>query len=197
MNNNNQFINHTDPTKPIDLNKVTLEQQYTRLTEEEKLQVACKILGMNHVPTDFRTFLHDDYFLGCVTDHGKTLFKYWLDKFDQIFPNPVTTKTPYISFTGCIGSGKSFISKMIGLYMYHRLDCCEDIFKSLGLARSGKIAYGFFHASEETARRDFVQFYKTVFDQSPYFKNLYNNPPIRLISSGPKSTGSVIGKLCA
>jgi hypothetical protein len=189
----NKFVNHTDPTTPIDLKKITLEQQYAKLTESEKLQVACKILGMNHVPVDFKTFLFDDYFLGNITDHGKVLFKYWLDKFDMIFPNPVTTKTPYLSFTGCIGSGKSFISKMLGLYMYHRLDCCENIFRSLGLAESGKIAYGFFHASEETAKRDFVHFYKSVFDSSPYFKNLYNNPPIRLISSGPKSVGSVIG----
>ena len=48
---------------------------------------------------------------------------------------------------------------------------------------------GFFHASEQTANKDFVQYFRTVFDISPYFKNQYNNPPIRLISSGPKSVG--------
>lgn len=189
-----KFINHTDPTLPVDLSSISpIEQAYSKLTEEEKLMVTCKLLGMNHVPVDFKTFLFDDYFLGQETGNGSRIFKFWLDKFPQIFPNPVTTKTPYISFTGCIGSGKSFISKMIGLYIYHRLDCCSDVYASLGLAKSSKIAFGFFHASADTADRDFVRSYKEVFESSPYFKNLYNNPPIRLIASGPQSTGSVIG----
>ena len=81
---------------------------------------------------------------------------------------------------------------MIGLYHYHRLDC-SNVFNSLGLAGGTKLAMGFFHASEETAYRDFVQFFKLIMEISPYFRKQYNTPPIRLISSGPKSTGSVIG----
>lgn len=192
-----KFINHVDPTAavipPIDLNSDFIKQAYDKLTPEEKIMVGCRILGMNKVPVDFKTFLFDDYFMGQETGNGSRIFKYWLDKFPSIFPNQITTRTPYVSFTGCIGSGKSFISKMIGLYMYHRLDCCSDVYSSLGLAKSSKIAFGFFHASADTAERDFVRAYKDVFESSPYFKNLYNNPPIRLIASGPQSTGSVIG----
>lgn len=187
------FINHKDPTLPIDTSFIEIRDAYEKLSKDEKIMVTCRLLGMNHVPTDFKTFLFDDYFLGQETGCGSRIFKYWLDKFPEIFPNQITTKTPYISFTGCIGSGKSFISKMIGLYMYHRLDCCSDVYASLGLAKSSKIAFGFFHASADTAERDFVRSYKDVFESSPYFKNLYNNPPIRLIASGPQSTGSVIG----
>ena len=190
-----KFINHTDPTLPIDLGSVTIQNQYTKLSKEEKVLVACKILGMNHKPVDIKTFLFDDYFLGspAITNHGNSIFKYWLDKFDIIFPNEVTTKTPYISFSGAIGTGKSFQSKMMGLYHFHRLDCCSNVYNSVGLAGGTKLAFGFFHANADTAYRDFVQFFKFVFETSPYFRQQYNKPPIRMIASGPKSTGSVIG----
>lgn len=197
MEKENKFTNHTDPTLPIQnddglsFTSPEIAEAYERLTEDEKVLVTCKILGMNHVPVDFKTFLLDDYFLGAVG--GSNTFKYWLDKIPEIFPNPVLTRTPYASLTGCVGSGKSFISKFLGLYMYHRLDCCSDVFKSLGLGKSSKIAFGFFHASADTARKDFVDVYKGIFEASPYFQNLYNNPPIRLIPSGPRSTGAVIG----
>lgn len=189
------FISQTDPTTPINLNNITLEQQFAKLTDREQIMVTCKLLGMNHIPVDMKTFLFDEYFLGCdsITNHGKGVFKYWLDKFDQIFPNEVMTKTPYISFSGAVGTGKSFQSKMIGLYHFHRLDCCQNVFHSVGLAGGTKLAFGFFHANADTAYRDFVQFFKFVFDTSPYFKKQFNNPPIRMIASGPKATGSVIG----
>ena len=195
MEDSNKFINQSDPTSLLDLSSVTLQEQYAKLTESEKIMVGAKILGMNHIPVPIKTFLFDDYFLGSdnITNHGKSIFKFWLDKFDGIFPNPILTKTPYISFGGAIGTGKSFMSKTIGLYFYHRLDCCSNVYTSLGLAGGTKLAMGFFHANFETAKRDFVNFYKFVFDESPYFKRLYNNPPIRLIASGPKSTGAVLG----
>ena len=201
-NDSNSFINYTDPTKPLDIDyadgiihEVSLKDSYDNLNDYEKLMVAARILGMNHLPVDMHTFLFDDYFLGAdsITNHGSAIFKFWQDKFDQIFPTPVSTKTPYISFGGAIGTGKSTISKYIGLYYYHRLDCCENVFASLGLAGGTKLAMGFFHANYDTANKDFVQFFKFVFDASPYFRSLYNNPPIRLIASGPQSTGAVLG----
>ena len=191
----NNFIEHNDPTTPIDLSQVTLEKQFTTLTEQEKLLVGAKFLGMNHLPVDIKTFLFDDYFLGneSITNHGNSVFPYWLDKLETIFPDPIQTKTPYISLGGAIGTGKSFMSKMMGLYHYHRLDCCSNVYASVGLAGGTKLTFGAFHASAETAYRDFVQFWKNTVEISPYFRKLYNNPPIRFIASGPASTGAVIG----
>lgn len=63
----------------------------------------------------------------------------------------------------------------------------------MGLAGGSKIAIAFFHASEQTALKDNIQVYRQFFEISPYFKNLYNNPPVRLIASGPRSTSSIIG----
>ena len=186
---------NNDPTTPIDLNGISLEQQYSNLTDKEKNLIAAKLLGMNHLPVDINTFLQDPYFLGDpkITNQGKSIFKIWYDKLNEIFPSPIINRYPYISFSGCIGSGKSAASKFMALYHYHKLDCCSNVFTSLGLAGGTKLAMGFFHASSDTAYRDFVQYFKTVMDISPYFRNLYNNPPIRFISSGPKATGSVIG----
>lgn len=201
-NNSYSFINYTDPTKPLDfdyadgiIHEVSLKDSYDNLSDYEKLMVAARILGMNHLPVDMHTFLFDDYFLGAdtITNHGSAIFKFWQDKFDQIFPTPVSTRTPYISFGGAIGTGKSTISKYIGLYYYHRLDCCENVYASLGMAGGVKLAIAAFHSSAETADRDFVRYFKFVMETSPYFRTLYNNPPIRFISSGPQSTGAVLG----
>lgn len=88
---------------------------------------------------------------------------------------------------------KSFISRIIGLYNLHKLDCCINPYVTLGLAGGAKLAFGFFHANYDTAVRDFVQVYKSYMEISPYFQNMYNKPPIRMIASGPRSTGAVIG----
>ena len=54
----NNFINHQDPTAPLNLNNIDIREQYTKLTESEKTMVAAKVLGMNHVPVDILTFLY-------------------------------------------------------------------------------------------------------------------------------------------
>lgn len=193
------YMEHKDPTTPIrgldGLGPNDVLDSYNKMSEEEKIVVGAKLLGMNHVPVDIRTFLFDDYYLGDdhITNHGKSIFNYWLDKYDEMFSNPIINKHCYYSFSGCVGSGKSFASKIIGLYQFHKLDCCTNVYKSIGLAGGTKISFGFFHANFDTAKKDFVNFYKFVFEQSPYFKSQYNKPPIRLIASGPQSTGAVLG----
>lgn len=55
---------------------------------------------------------------------------------------------------------------------------------------------GFFHASADTAYIDFVQTYKQWMELSPFFKTelaKYDKLPVRLIASGFKSKGSIIG----
>jgi hypothetical protein len=57
-----------------------------------------------------------------------------------------------------------------------------------------KIGMAFFHSNVDTAEADFIRYFKdTIFNISPYFKNLYNRPPIRFIASGPRSASSIIG----
>lgn len=103
MENFNKFINHNDPTKKLDPNVSTIEEQYAKLTDEEKLIVGARMLGMkNRIPVDIKTFVFDEYFLGVdqITNKGKAIFPYWVDKLEEIFPNPIMTKYPYILFGG-------------------------------------------------------------------------------------------------
>lgn len=117
MMDKNEFINHQNPTTPIDLSQISLEQQYTNLTQEEKDLLVCKFLGMNHKPVDIITFVSDDYFLGHpgITNHGNAVFQYWKDNLVKMFPSPLINKYCYISFGGCIGSGKLLPSVKIKL----------------------------------------------------------------------------------
>ena len=46
----NSFINQHDPTAPLNLNNIDIREQYTKLTEEERILVATKLLGYSHKP---------------------------------------------------------------------------------------------------------------------------------------------------
>ena len=104
MEDFNKFINQKDPTKPeIDPESITLEKQFSKLTEEEKIILGAKLLGMkSHIPVDIKTFVFDEYFLGVdqITNKGTAVFPYWVDKLEEIFPNPLITRYPYILLTG-------------------------------------------------------------------------------------------------
>lgn len=192
----NNFIDHRDPTKKLMEDYTSLQERYEKLTDKEKIIIGSQMLGMDHVPVTFEQFITDDYYLGnpAITNQGKSVFDIWKKGGKEIFPTPINTKTPYALLTGGIGLGKSTFCRLIAAYMYHRLDCCSNIYRSLGMLGGSKIGFYFAHQSEDTANRDFVRYFKdTLFVFSPYFKNLYNNPPIRLISSGPSSTSAIIG----
>lgn len=102
MEDFSKFINNSDPTKKLDLDSISLEQQYTKLTEEEKLMVGARLLGMNHLSVSIDQFLDDEYYLGLITNKGKAVFNFWRDKLRKIFPNPLMTSYPYLSFGGRI-----------------------------------------------------------------------------------------------
>jgi hypothetical protein len=104
MENFNKFMDQKDPTKKLDLNSISLEEQYTKLTDEEKLLVGHRMLGMDHRCVEIEQFLDDDFYLGLITNKGKAVFPFWKDKLKQIFPNPIITAYPYLSFGGKIAA---------------------------------------------------------------------------------------------
>jgi dephospho-CoA kinase len=94
-----------------------------------------------------------------------------------------------------IGCGKSTAARIMVMYMYHRLDCTKNVYKSLNLVEGAKLALVVTHASKDTADRDFIRYFKDeVFEKSPYFRKLYNlrKNQIRLVAAGPR-TNSIIG----
>lgn len=58
------FMGMSDPTSPLSASINNIQAQYSKLTEQEKIIVGAKLLGMDHVPVSFNQFIQDDYFLG-------------------------------------------------------------------------------------------------------------------------------------
>jgi hypothetical protein len=64
MNNYNFTQINDDPTKDLDLSGVSLENQYSSLTEHEKILVFCKLNGYSKVPPSIERLYSDPYMLG-------------------------------------------------------------------------------------------------------------------------------------
>jgi hypothetical protein len=105
----NKFIDHNDPTKQILGEYSKLQQQYDKLTDQEKVIVGASLLGMNHIPVSFDQFIQDDYYLGnaSITNHGNSIFDIWKRAGNEIFPTEISTSKPYTLLTGGIGLNKS------------------------------------------------------------------------------------------
>jgi peptidoglycan biosynthesis protein MviN/MurJ (putative lipid II flippase) len=123
------------------------------MSDQEKTLILSKILGYERVPVDIETFIMDDYYLG--QSMRDSLYPFWLDELKKIFVSPVLTKYPYISLGGAIGVGKSTVSKIMTLYMLHRLDCLSNPWKTLGVAKTKSLAVVFQHTTAATAYKEF------------------------------------------
>lgn len=102
----NPFVENVNPSKDIskELSSVSLEEQYAKLTEKEKLLIWCKLHGFNRIPPSIEQMYSDEYYLGGERffDHGTNLFQYWKDNLPKIFPNAVTNAKPFLVFGGAI-----------------------------------------------------------------------------------------------
>lgn len=173
-----------DSTNKIDFNQIDLSTEYSKLTEEEKILVFCKLKGMNHVPPGIEQFLCDDYYLGLITNGGSGIYQYWHDKLKEIYPSPVINKYPYISLGGAIGIGKSTLSKVCALYTHCKLDCMINPWKTFGLTEGKPITFMFAHVAAAVVEREFLDWFDNTMKKSPYFQNLYNKHNIAYIASG-------------
>ena len=106
MNEDKNNINiGDDPTIPLqEINTSILESEYDKLSSEEKILLACKLIGFDHKPATIRRFICDDYYLGGegFFNKGKSLFPKWFDVLEDIYPNSITTKYPWISLGGAV-----------------------------------------------------------------------------------------------
>lgn len=181
-----------DPTSPLDLSAVSIESQYTKLSESEKLLVFYKLKGIDRKICDIETFINDDYFLGQITQGGKGVYKYWHQELAKLYPSPAINKYPYVSLGGAIGIGKSTFSRIAALYNHHKFDCFINPWRSCGLMPGKPIVFMFSHvASQDVVQREFIQWLSENKKKSPYFQNLYHNPDISYISSSMRDQNSL------
>ena len=98
------FINQSDPTGILDLSSVSLETQYAKLTDQEKLLVFCKIHGYSRIPPTIKQLYEDPYYLGGPEffDRGTNLYQFWRNNLPMIFPSAVTTAKPFLVLSGAI-----------------------------------------------------------------------------------------------
>lgn len=103
---NNNFINHEDPTRSFeaDLKNVDIREQYSKLTDDEKMMVFLKLKGFTHRPPKIDRLYSDEYYLGGEEffNYGNVIFDFWKDSLSKICPNEVTTKFPFLCLSGAI-----------------------------------------------------------------------------------------------
>lgn len=181
------FINQSDNTLPIDLRSISLEKQYTKLTEQEKLLVFCKVNGFNRIPPTIRQIYEDSYMLGGPEffDGGSNIYKYWKDKLDMIYPGPVTTSKSAIVLMSAIGTGKSTMSRLMLANNYARLLCMINPSKTLRLTPKPLSAV-ITHRDVDVADKEFKYWFnREVLLKSPFFKKIKPNFKFQILTSGP------------
>lgn len=187
------FINQYDPTAYVDLTSVSLEQQYSKLTEQEKLLIFCKINGYNRIPPSIQRLYSDEYYLGgsAFFDGGDNIYQFWKDSLPMIFPNEVTTAKPFLILSGAIGIGKSTISRLCLAMTYARMLCMSNPSRTLKLTPKPFSAV-IYHRDEEVARKEFKYWFtQEVLVKSPFFKNTRGNFKFNVLTSGPLSAAGL------
>lgn len=183
------FIDQFDPSKDLteELSGVSIQKQYSLLTEREKKLVFLKINGYNRMPPTIEQLYSDDYYLGGADffDGGSNLYQFWKDNLPMIFPSEVTTAKPFLILSGAIGIGKSTISRLCLANNYARLLCMRNPSKTLHLTPK-PFSFVVTHRDENVGYNEFIKWFKDeALFKSPFFRNVRPNFKMQYISSGP------------
>lgn len=188
-----KFINHEDPTYPINLDSIDLREQYAKLTDDEKILVFMKLKGFSHRPPTIERLYSDEYYLGGTDffDGGNNIFDYWKERLTEIFPNEILTAKPFLCLSGAIGIGKSTVSRIAMANTYARLSCMLNPWRTFGLAPK-PISFLVMHRDADIADLEFYRWMKeNVLLKSPFFKNLPNKHNLKIQIGGPRSAGGL------
>jgi hypothetical protein len=194
------FIGHSsffDPEASVrEIENANLEEQYTKLTDYERKLVAMKMIGYSRRPPSIEEFYTDDFYLGneYFFNGGASIFPYWKNKLNEIYPSEILTAKPYQILSGAIGLGKSTMGRIQLSYCYARLLCLKNPAKTLGIARRPLSAI-VFHVNSELAQKDFVDWFKRdVLELSPFFRTT-KNPQLKfnVFTGSPRSRRAGLG----
>ena len=119
-----------------------------------------KYSDYEEIPVDIMTFISDERYLGrglyikdeFTGERKCTVFPYWLEKLQEIFPDNLTTRYNTIVLTGSIGLGKSFIAVVCQLYLLYRMLCLKDPYTYYGLQPIDKITFSMLNVTLEAAQ---------------------------------------------
>jgi hypothetical protein len=119
-----------------------------------------KYSDFEEIPVDIMTFITEEKYLGrglwivdeFTGERKCTVFPYWLEKLQEIFPDNLTTRYNTIVLTGSIGLGKSFIAVICQLYLLYRMMCLKDPYTYYGLQPIDKITFSMLNVTLEAAQ---------------------------------------------
>lgn len=141
----------SDKEKEVALNILKQFAEHGSSTQYDEL----KYSDYEEIPVDIMTFMHDRKYLGnaLYNKEGKfTIFPYWENKLQEIFPTNVDTAYNTVVFTGAIGLGKSTIAVICLLYLLYRLLCLKDPYLFYGLQPIDKITISLMNITLENAK---------------------------------------------
>lgn len=133
---------------------LTILQEYSTKGDSNILQNLI-YNDYDEIPVDILTFLTDPQFLGrgLINEEGKfTVFPYWVDTLNKLFPNNVDTAYNTLILSGAIGLGKSFVAVLAMLYLLHRMLCLKDPYLHYGLQPIDKITFSFLNITMDAAK---------------------------------------------
>lgn len=119
-----------------------------------------KYSDFEEIPVDIMTFISEDRYLGrglwivdeFTGERKCTVFPYWIEKLQEIFPDNLTTRYNTLILTGSIGLGKSFIAVVCQLYLLYRMLCLKDPYTYYGLQPIDKITFSMLNVTLEAAQ---------------------------------------------
>jgi hypothetical protein len=119
-------------------------------------------------PVDILTFVKDPQYLGVSTNLGQAIYPKWLEALEEIF----LSETKYlIIFTGCIGSGKSYIASIGLLYVMYLIMCLENPWDYLKKSDSGEFAISFFNLKKSMSETVGFNKIQHLMKQSQWFRD--------------------------
>ena len=138
---------------------IEILKEYSQDGQSEILE-DLKYSDFEEVPVDIMTFISNERYLGrglyivdeFTGERKCTVFPYWLDKLQEIFPDNLTTRYNTLVLTGSIGLGKSFIAVICQLYLLYRMMCLKDPYTYYGLQPIDKITFSMLNVTLEAAQ---------------------------------------------
>ena len=143
-------------------------------------------------PVNIKEFLENPYYTGGI---GSSVFPKLKEELIDIFEKDYAE----VILSGSIGWGKSFLARIIALYVLYRISCLRDPQKFLGLAPGEPIVFCVISVTGDKSN-EFFNIVRNMIDMSPYFRENFprlkrmdstlifpNN--ITFISAGSKETG--------
>lgn len=85
----------------------------------------------DEIPVDIDTFIEDPNYLGNTLNKGNAIYPAWRQMLHDVFKDPYKYTT--IVLTGSIGTGKSTIGVIGGLYQLYCIMCLKDPHKYFGI----------------------------------------------------------------